>query len=660
MRNAGRIARVLLDSPLPQLDRLFDYSVPAEFAADATPGVRVKAPLRTAGRVASGYLIELVDEGEYSGSLSALEAVVSPVPVLRPEVWELARRVADRGAGNASDVLRLAIPARQVRVEKAWIARMADGNGVATTVQAGQVSAIRGYPAGRIEMGIDQAERLAIRAIPRLSQLPNGDWIGHWAVTIAQAAVHALAQGTSAILVVPDYRDQDQLQLALNVLAPTGSVIALDARQSNPDRYRGFLDTIGGEPRIIVGNRSVVYAPAERLGLIAVWDDGDPLHSEPLSPYVHARDAALIRAEQQHSALIFSAHTRSVETQRLVEIGWLREIGPTPAVTPRVIVTANQESADSPAGAARIPSAAWRAATDALEAGPVLVQVARPGYAPVVACRRCKQAARCTICAGPLGVSRAGARPSCGACGAIATDWVCTNCDGTELSLVTRGAGRTAEELGRAFPGKRVVVADGEHPVLRVGADPILVVATRGAEPIADGGYRAVLLLDGERMLARENLRVGDDCLRWWSNAAALSGQGAPVVLVGVGGALAGAMATWRQDAYAAAEFADRRTLSFPPAVRIASVVGKAETVASAIAEIEDGAVIDALGPAPLPDGLVRSIVRFDYKHGPSVARDLRAAVVRNATSRRKRATGDGRFTPAPTLKVRFDDPEIL
>jgi primosomal protein N' (replication factor Y) len=660
VRNAGRIARVLLDSPLPQLDRLFDYSVPTEFAADATPGVRVKAPLRTAGRVASGYLIELVDEGEYSGSLSALEAVVSPVPVLRPEVWELARRVADRGAGNASDVLRLAIPARQVRVEKAWIARMADGNGVATTVQAGQVSAIRGYPAGRIETGIDQVERLAIRAIPRLSQLPNGDWIGHWAVTIAQAAVHALAQGTSAILVVPDYRDQDQLQLALNALAPTGSVIALDARQSNPDRYRGFLDTIGGEPRIIVGNRSVVYAPAERLGLIAVWDDGDPLHSEPLSPYVHARDAALIRAEHQHSAWLFSSHNRSAETQRLVPIGWLREIGPTPAVTPRVIVTANQDSADSPAGAARIPSAAWRAATDALEAGPVLVQVARPGYAPVVACRRCKQAARCTICAGPLGVSRAGARPSCGACGAIATDWVCTNCEGTELSLVTRGAGRTAEELGRAFPGKRVVVADGEHPVLRVGADPILVVATRGAEPIADGGYRAVLLLDGERMLARENLRVGDDCLRWWSNAAALSGQGAPVVLVGVGGALAGAMATWRQDAYAAAEFADRRTLSFPPAVRIASVVGKAETVASAIAEIEDGAVIDALGPAPLPDGLVRSIVRFDYKHGPSVARDLRAAVVRNATSRRKRATGDGRFTPAPTLKVRFDDPEIL
>lgn len=665
MSNAGRIARVLLDSPLPQLDRLLDYSVPAELAELAMPGVRVKVPLRTAGRVATGYLIELVDEAEYSGSLSALDAVVSPVPVLRPEVWELARRVADRGAGNASDVLRLAIPARQVRIEKAWIeAATGDGDSATTAVKTGAESvvaaAIHGYPAWRIETGVDHAERLAVRAIPRLAQLPTGDWVGHWAVTIAQAAVHALERGGTAILAVPDYRDQDQLEIALRAIAPTGSVITLDARQSNPDRYRGFLDAIDDAPRIIVGNRSAVYAPAHRLGLIAVWDDGDPLHSEPLSPYVHARDAALIRAEQQHSALIFAAHTRSVETQRLVEIGWLHDVAPVPAVTPRVIVTANQDSADSPAGAARIPSAAWRAATEALESGPVLVQVARPGYAPVVACRRCKQAARCTICAGPLGVARAGAHPSCGACGAIATDWMCTNCEGTQLSLVTRGAGRTAEELGRAFPGKRVVVADGERPVLRIGADPVLVVATRGAEPIADGGYRAVLLLDGDRMLARETLRVGDDCLRWWSNAAALSGPGAPVVLVGVGGALAQAMATWRQDAYAAAEFADRRALTFPPAVRIASVVGRPETVASAIAEIEDGAVIDALGPAPLPDGLVRSIVRFDYKHGPTVARDLRAAVVRNATARRRKATGDGRFTQAPTLKVRFDDPEIL
>ncbi|HEY5224138.1 MAG TPA: primosomal protein N' [Microbacteriaceae bacterium] len=672
-----QVARVLLDSPLPQLDRLLDYRVPARLAADAVPGVRVTVPLRSAGRVASGYLVELGETGEYDGTLSELDSVVSTAPVLAPEVWALARRVSERSAGGASDVLRLAIPPRQVRVEKAWLAARgsddaADVTGVDVTgvdatgvdapvrVEPGRPGAIRGYRAGRIESALSSGERIAVRAIPRPVRLPEDVWVGEWALTLALAAAHCLAVGSSAILIVPDYRDQEQLEAALRVVAPADAIVRVDARQANPDRYRGFLACLGVAARIIVGNRSAVYAPAARLGMIALWDDGDPLHAEPLSPYVHARDAALVRQEQQGCSLMLLAHTRSVETQRLVELGWLIDVMPDKTVTPRVIVTAQQASATGAAGAARIPSSAWKAATDALAEGPVLVQVSRPGYAPVVACRRCRQAARCTRCDGPLGVAAAGAIPACGACGAIAADWVCEHCEGTELSVVTRGAGLTAEELGRAFPATRVIVADGEKPILSVGAEKALVVATRGAEPIASGGYRAVLLLDGDRMLLRENLRVGDDCLRWWSNAAALAAPGAPVLLVGVAGPLARAMATWRQDGYASAELADRRSLRFPPAVRIASVTGRPETVAAAIDAIDADAVIDSLGPAPLDDGLVRSIVRFDYARGAEVAARLRAAVIRNATARRKRPTGDERFRPAPTLRVRFDDPEIL
>ena len=116
---------------------------------------------------------------------------------------------------------------------------------------------------------------------------------------MARAAASTLAIGTSAILVVPDYRDQEQLEAALRAICPPTGWLRLDARQSNPDRYREFLRCLSDAPLAIVGNRSVVYAPAANLGLIAVWDDGDPLHGEPLSPYVHARDAALLRQEQQ-------------------------------------------------------------------------------------------------------------------------------------------------------------------------------------------------------------------------------------------------------------------------------------------------------------------------------------------------------------------------
>jgi primosomal protein N' (replication factor Y) len=459
--------------------------------------------------------------------------------------------------------------------------------------------------------------------------------------------------------VVPDYRDQDQLAAALAVCAPAHAVARVDARQSNPERYRAFLECLT-VPRIVLGNRSAIYAPAESLGLIAVWDDGDPLHSEPLSPYVHARDAALVRQEQQGGALIFAGHTRSVEVQRLVEVGWLHDVTQARAILPRMIVTAQQAPASGFAQAARIPSTAWREASAALEHGPVLVQVARPGYAPVLACQNCKQAARCNRCEGPLGLATATATPSCGWCGALAADWVCDNCEHTRFRLVSIGAGRTAEELGRAFPGVRVIVADGEHPMLTVSAEPALIVATRGAEPIAAGGYRAILLLDGERMLARETLRVADDCLRWWSNAAVLAAPGAPTMLVGVSGSLAQTLATWQHAAYARRELADRRELRFPPAVRLASVTGATEAVAAAVGEVPPGSLIDALGPAPLPDGLVRTILRFDYAHGAAVAETLRAAVIRNATSRRRVPAGKGGYRPAPTLKVRFDDPEIL
>jgi primosomal protein N' (replication factor Y) len=658
---AASIARVLLDSSLPQLDRLFDYRIPAGLATEALPGVRVRVPLRSAGRMADGLIIELASSVDYPGPLSELDSVVSPVPILAPEVWALARKVADRAAGTANDVVRLAVPKRQVRVEKAWLAEQATAAGEPGSAQAPEpVHSViaEEYAPSAFEEAISGRHRVAVDVTPLVAEVPGGRWVGQWAITMAAAATQAIARGESAILCVPDYRDQEQLAAALAAVLPADRVVRLDARQSNSDRYRAVLACLGTDPLVIVGNRSVVYAPAAKLGLIALWDDGDPLHTEPLSPYVHARDAALVRQEQQGAALLFFAHSRSSEVQRLVELGWLTTLAPVRSYLPRIIPTAEQTSQDRLAAQARIPSTAWREAKAALEHGPVLVQVARPGYAPRLACQDCQQSARCLRCEGPLGLKTSRSVPACTWCGALAAEWHCRNCGSTRFRLVGQGAGRTAEDLGRAFPGVRVIVADGERPILTVSSEPALVIATRGAEPIAAGGYRAVLLLDGDRMLARESLRVAEDCLRWWSNAASLAAPGAPTVLVGVGGAIASALATWRLADFARAELADRRRLRFPPAVRVASVTGAASAVESAMAAIELGPTADVLGPVEDSGGGMRAIVRFDYGEGARVASALRAEVIRNATSRRRRPAGAAAQPPLPTLKVRFDDTE--
>src|SRR5690606_36068170 len=110
-------------------------------------------------------------------------------PVLTPQVYALARRVADRAAGGASDILRLAVPKRQVRVEKAWLA--------AERAQPSpfEPAAVADYGTARIDEAIVAAQRLAMDAVPQVVEAGSPAscrWVGRWAVTLAAVASRAL------------------------------------------------------------------------------------------------------------------------------------------------------------------------------------------------------------------------------------------------------------------------------------------------------------------------------------------------------------------------------------------------------------------------------------------------------------------------------------
>ena len=643
-----RIARVLLDSPLPQLDRLFDYALPEELG-EVPVGVRVRVPLRTAGRMIDAYVVEIAEENDAERPLSTVETVVSTTAVLPERLYRLARRTADRAAGSASDILRLVIPKRQVRVEKAWKADAAVPLPSSSSIERADAVLEEYADLGAL---LQAGERGAVEAIPGVR-----DGVLRWTELLAAAATRMLASGRSTILVVPDHRDLDRLLATLETMLPAEAIVRHDSRQTNPDRYRAFLRTLEDAPCVVVGNRSAVYSPVQ-AGLVAIWDDGDSLLGEPLAPYVHARDAALLRQEQESSALILAGHTRTTDAERLVARGWLKDIHAARRVLPKVVLSTPQEM-EQPAQ--RVHSSAFGAARKATEEGPVLVQVSRPGFSPTLVCAECRAPARCQPCGGPLGARHRGAVPVCGWCGRSARAWACPSCSSTKLRLASSGSERTADELGRAFPGIRVIIADGAHPVEQVSDKPALVVATRGAEPVADGGYRAVVLLDGSRMLQSPDLRIGEACLRWWSNAAALAAPGAPIHLVGVDGPVGRALATWNQAGYARSELEERAPLHMPPAARVALVEGLPASVDRALADLRALPLpADAvLGPVPIEsdEGRVRALVRFGYAAGNAVATTLRAAVVAEAVKRRR---GRGQSNRSP-LSLRLDilDPEL-
>ncbi|WP_163187873.1 primosomal protein N' [Cellulosimicrobium sp. SL-1] len=526
------------------------------------------------------------------------------------------------------------------------------------------------------------------RGAGRSRKEPDALPVTHWAAAVAEAVRAARSGGRGALVVVPDARDVDQVCAALAAAglpawdaATGGEVVRLTADEGPAPRYRAFLAVLHGDARVVVGTRAAAFAPVVDLGLVVCWNDGEDTLAEPRAPYPHAREVLALRSDQEGAAFLLGSHGRTVAAHALVVRGWAHELAAPRDVVraraPRVrALTSVELAAEGPGAAARIPTAAWRTARAALEQGPVLVQVPRSGYVPVVACGRCRTPARCTVCHGPLALSGPQATPQCAWCGALAGGWSCAECHWTGLRSVRVGSQRTAEELGRAFAGVPVQVsgAAAAGGVLgAVSARPALVVATPGAEPVAEGGYAAALLLDAAVSTAHVGLDVAQDALARWLAAAALvrpATAGGQVLLVGdAAPAPTNALVRWDPALLADRELDERVELSLPPAVRVAAVTGDRPAVAAVLGRVALAGPETVLGPVEVAasprgrgaDGVdgaapglvdappVRAVVRVPVRDGRRLARELGASV----------AVRSARREPG-SVRVELDPKEIL
>jgi primosomal protein N' (replication factor Y) len=627
------VARLMVDVPLAHLDRPFDYLVPAALDADIGPGSRVR--VRFSGRLVDAYVLERRPVSDHEGKLAFIERAVGTEPVLTPETAALFRAVADRWAGNFVDVVRLGVPSRHAGAE----ASAREPAPVPPPPERTGFERYRAGPAFLSALATGRAARAVWTALPGES----------WPDRLAEAVQVALAAGRGAIVVVPDARDLARLDLAMTSVLGDGQHVALSADLGPAERYRRWLAARRGAVRAVIGVRAAAYAPVADLGLLAIWDDGDDLFDEPRAPYAHARDVLTLRSALTGAALLVAGHARTAEAQQLVESGWAHDIVADRDVlrqaAPRVAATGDDAelARDPAAAAARLPSLAWRTTRDALAAGhPVLVQVPRRGYVPSLACVVDRTPARCPVCSGPLAATSGQAIATCRWCGRPAGDWACPACGGRRLRAVVVGAGRTAEELGRAFPGVPVRTSGGERVLASVNAQPALVVATPGAEPVADGGYGAALLLDGWALLSRADLRAGEETLRRWLNAAALVRADGRVV-VGADASIPAvqALVRWDPAGFASRELAERVELGFAPATRMAALTGARAAVDEllAAATLPDGA--EVVGPVPVAHGAdgdtKRMLVRVSRAHGADLATALKVA----AASRSARKAAD-------------------
>ena len=735
------VARVRLDNTLPHLDRTFDYQVPAELSEDAVPGARVR--VRFGSQRVTGFIAERAETTDVAKGLQPLLSVLSRIPAVSAEIFDLAEALADRYASTVANVLRLAVTPRVASLDKQYaqflptfselmglpqgsdetadraedsVSESVTEDGLDTDheLQEKEISDespagdspsltddIRGFllggfapyqihpPATQVsaedsrafsdyENGAEFLEDLAAGSPARavmnvLPAHPEFDW----AELLAIAVVTAAANGRGALAVAPDQKTLDRLEDALKRRVPAGAYVRLSSSDKPHSRYHAYLKARLGLVPIVIGTRAAAYAPVANLGLVVCWDDGDSSLVERRSPYCHARDVLLLRAQATDAAALFAGYAMSSESARLVRTRWASHVrAPRATVhefSPRIFSTGNdyQLARDPLAAMARIPRLAFERARVALQHGPVLVQVARSGYVPSFSCQRCRMPARCNTCRGPLSLAAGASVPSCSWCGRLAQQWRCAECGYDQWRSGTVGALRTAEELGRAFRGVPVISSAGDHVRASVGAEPALVVATPGAEPVAFGGYAAALLLDADSMLRFDSLRAPEAALRRWFNAAALvrsAAQGGVVVTTASPSPVEQALVRWDPAGFARFELDERSQIGLPPAVRTAAITGAENDVQAFLTELNLPEGVRVTGPVPLDEdffahqsvhagvegggegdisepspsgaedavpGDWRAILFFTYAQAPQVTHELRS--VRAALSALKR-----------------------
>jgi primosomal protein N' (replication factor Y) len=573
--------RVVVESPLLQLDREFDFMVPEALQDSIRFGQRVKFLFGRSKTVQTGFVTEVLNSSSHA--TSTILEIVDIQPVLTLEVLAFARAVADRQVVAIGEILALAIPDHMPRIPR-------------QTTDSVPIRTLNA-PTREVVLTDRQVE-------------VRGAFFPNWMKIFLERANLNKTNGSSSLLIVPEASDVETL-LALAQLLDI-QVVAHETRVKSA-RFRQFHEILR-QVKILVGTRSAIYAPVANLGLVAVADDADESYREVGSPHTQLRDLALLRAGEK-SDLLFAAPYRSVELQRLVEIKYLKDI----TGSYRTV----RMSYSRPG--VRVDDATLTLAKEALAKGTLLILLPRKGSSGAAYCENCGDRLTCG-CGGFVWEPAAG-KFDCRLCGKPTV--FCSSCKATSFRRGRSGSNRTTAELGKMFPGAQLFEATGDRKPNVTEKHNQIVVATPGSAPRLKIGYSGLVVLDTDVWLAAQHIRAEQNAVRDWFEATELLHPEARCIFAGLGEFLGKPLVLGQIRELAKAAYLDSRKLKLPPASRVATIAGTREQVSSAL-----GAV-SGLGAEVLRNDGVQATIGFEYSKGKQVAKELRSIATPAKAARR-------------------------
>lgn len=553
-------ADIIVDISVEALDKTYQYHIPEQMEESVSIGTPVRVPFGRGNRILHGFVVNLTEQPAFDVNRikDILKVEQKQVPV-EGQLLAIAGFIRDRYGSTMNEALKTVLTVRKKikSVEEHWLNFTMDHQSVMDILHeyerkhyVAKVRLIRGLLAEGGTMTKRQADRqyqvkkpvidslvkegiLSVtrekkyrnplespRQEPDVTKVLNKEqseivedftkeyqsglrrpYLLYGVTGSGKTEVFirlletVLAEGKQAIVLIPEialtFQTVSRFRQAFGE-----RVSVIHSRLSEGERYDQYERARMGELDIMIGPRSALFTPFERLGAIILDEEHENSYISEGVPRYHSDEVALFRASQTGASVIFGSATPSVKSYLMAKNGRYKEYRLTrragDALLPDIhVVDLRQELKEK--NRSVFSRILRQKILDRLEKKEqIMLFINRRGYAGFVSCRNCGNVLQCPHCDVSMTAHKnhLGEVDTlvCHYCGhAVRMPERCPECGSPYIAAFGLGTQKVEEMLLRQFPMAKVLRMDADTTSGKHGHESVLSGFREGRADILIG-----------------------------------------------------------------------------------------------------------------------------------------------------------------------------